>query len=1332
MPDAIHILHVDDEQDFTDLTATYLEREDSRFTVETATSAADGLDRLTDRTDCVISDYDMPGTNGIDFLKEVREERPDLPFILFTGKGSEEVASDAISAGVTDYLQKTSGTDQYTVLANRVTNAVAQIRAQQHLQEERQRFRILFEQLTQPTVEVEYEGGDPIVNDVNPAFEDVFGYDASEVVGSSLDTYVVPERKDEEASQINQRVRSGEGLRSLEVTRRTADGNREFLLQSASYDDGSGGFAIYTDITDRKQREHRLEAQRQQLEDLLDATRTLITADTRDEIAARASDTARDVLDLPLNTVYLYDPDRDVLTPAAVTDSVDQQLGDPPEIGPGDGSVWTAYQTGEAQVYADSRGTPGVTRPETLIQSECHIPVGEHGVLVAASEAAGALTETDVTSAKILAAHLEVAFDRADRTRRQQEYLTTLRALHQTTRALMTASDQQAVASHAVETARAVLDQPINGIWLYEEATERLEPAACTDEQREALDGMPTYAEGESLPWKVFETGEVRIQDRSQSDPDRHSPETPIASKIVLPIGELGVMSLGATGPRGFNDIDVSLAQIFVDIVETALLRADHERELARSRELLRQTENLAGTGGWKADAETGQQRWTQGTYAVYDIPSDSEFEPTVDAGLGFYHPDDRGRIEEVVDRCLEHGEPYDEELRLITAEDRTKWVRTTGEAVTEDGSVTTVRGAIQDITDHIEQEHRLERKNERLSVLFEQFPEPTLAYTYERGEPHIRQVNEAFTETFGYDAEAAVGRPVDDLVVPPDRKDEAARLDDRVETGEMADEILRRQAHDGLREFRFRNIPLSDDDSIDGYAIYADVTERKQREEQLRQEQHRFQTLFQQLTQPLVEVEYDGLAPIVTDVNPAFEETFGYDAATIVGESLDAYIVPDGHQEEATDINSFVREGGELVSREVTRRTADGLREFLLENAVYENGSGGFAVYTEISERKRREKALNALHDATREFIDAESKEAVANRAVRTARTVLDQPINGLWLYDSDDDILRPVAMTEDAEELFGYQPTYTGGESLSWQAFQDGNLRVYDDVRTEPGRLSAETSIRNEIVVPLGDQGVMNIGATEPGVFSEIDISLARILGKTVESALASADREQRLRRQQAQLERQNERLEQFAGVVSHDLRNPLNVAMARLDLLSEESDSKHIEAIDRALDRIDRIAEDVLWLARQGRDIGELEPVDLDGTVRDAWTIAADTSDGSELVVDASDGLGWIEADGDRLSQLLENLLRNAVEHGGKPVTVAVGRLDTGFYVEDDGAGIPPEERDTVFEAGYSTAKQGTGFGLSIVEQIAEAHGWEVDVTGGSEGGARFEITGVTTVG
>lgn len=135
LEDTFHVLHVDDEPDLSDLASIYLEREDARFAVETATTANEGLDRIAEqRFDCIISDYDMPGCNGIEFLEFLRAEYPDLPFILFTGKGTEEVASDAISAGATDYLQKESGTAQYTVLANLVSNAAEHYRSIREVQ----------------------------------------------------------------------------------------------------------------------------------------------------------------------------------------------------------------------------------------------------------------------------------------------------------------------------------------------------------------------------------------------------------------------------------------------------------------------------------------------------------------------------------------------------------------------------------------------------------------------------------------------------------------------------------------------------------------------------------------------------------------------------------------------------------------------------------------------------------------------------------------------------------------------------------------------------------------------------------------------------------------------------------------------------------------------------------------------------------------------------------------------------------------------------------------------------------------------------------------------
>jgi PAS domain S-box-containing protein len=226
----------------------------------------------------------------------------------------------------------------------------------------------------------------------------------------------------------------------------------------------------------------------------------------------------------------------------------------------------------------------------------------------------------------------------------------------------------------------------------------------------------------------------------------------------------------------------------------------------------------------------------------------------------------------------------------------------------------------------------------------------------------------------------------------------------------------------------------------------------------------------------------------------------------------------------------------------------------------------------------------------------------------------------------------------------------------------------------------------------------------------------------GEVVYAMAVSRDITQQVERKH-EVQRQNERLEEFASIVSHDLRNPLRVADGRLELIREECESAHIDDVAQALDRMDTLIEDLLTLAREGHRVDEIESVELANVATNSWQ----TVNTKQATVETGT-TQTIQADRSRLQQLFENLYRNAVEHGGDDVTVSVGAIDDGFYVADSGPGIPESDREDVFEAGYSTNEDGTGFGLRIVEQIADAHGWEITVTESEQGGARFEITGV----
>nr|WP_276278696.1 PAS domain-containing sensor histidine kinase [Halomicroarcula sp. SYNS111] len=213
---------------------------------------------------------------------------------------------------------------------------------------------------------------------------------------------------------------------------------------------------------------------------------------------------------------------------------------------------------------------------------------------------------------------------------------------------------------------------------------------------------------------------------------------------------------------------------------------------------------------------------------------------------------------------------------------------------------------------------------------------------------------------------------------------------------------------------------------------------------------------------------------------------------------------------------------------------------------------------------------------------------------------------------------------------------------------------------------------------------------------------------------------------REREAELERTNEQLDQFASVVSHDLRNPLTVAIGRLEMARAEHDSDHLAAVAAAHERMETLIADVLTLAREGKSVSEMRPVSLATLAAECW---GDVETKGARVVTETDRV--VRADRSRLQQLLENLLRNAVEHGGEDVTVTIGDLPDGFYVADDGPGIPTAAREQVFAAGYSTTDAGTGLGLNIAQQIAHAHDWEIRVTESDGGGARFELTGVEFV-
>jgi len=455
--------------------------------------------------------------------------------------------------------------------------------------------------------------------------------------------------------------------------------------------------------------------------------------------------------------------------------------------------------------------------------------------------------------------------------------------------------------------------------------------------------------------------------------------------------------------------------------------------------------------------------------------------------------------------------------------------------------------------------------------------------------------------------------------------------------------------------------------------------------------------------------------------INSAGEALFGMPRAEILGRR-DVDLFGPKAAEEIREIDERVMAEGEPATYE-SRRSVDGQdRVFRNEKHPYRptgtNIEGVLGVSKDVTEEVERGRVLERLHEATRDLMVATSPDEVAQIASGTATEVLDLPQNGVHLYDAKDDALVPVAWSDGTEAVLdGPPPPIPADEGLAGEVYRSGEPRAYADVR-QAAALNEGTPVRSELFLPLGEHGILLIGSNEVDDFDAAEEALSQVLAANVEAALDRVERER-------ELARQNERLADFAGVVAHDLRNPLNVAQGRLELAREECASDHLDAVEEAHGRMGALVEDVLTWAREGQAAEGIEAVDLSDLAESCW--AGLEAGEASLVVE--DDL-TVRADLGRLRRVLENLFRNAVQHAGPAVQVRVGRLadGAGFYVEDDGPGIPAEDRGAAFDPAHTTSPQGTGFGLPIVREIVAGHGWSIDLAESELGGARFEIRDV----
>ena len=643
-----------------------------------------------------------------------------------------------------------------------------------------------------------------------------------------------------------------------------------------------------------------------------------------------------------------------------------------------------------------------------------------------------------------------------------------------------------------------------------------------------------------------------------------------------------------------------------------------------------------------------------------------------------------------------------------------------------EDGEAVAIFSQFQDITERRTQQKELERHRAVIESASN-----TIITIDESG--LVQSVNPAVEATFGYSPDELIGEPMTKLMGDAAAERHRSAFGRYLETGRKTLDWeyteLEGQHRDGSP------VPVGvtfgeveHEDALWFVGILRDVTEEKRQKQELEWTNAVLSTLLETLPVGVL-AETDDREVLATndrlfelfDLDGSPEAVGGDDCEALAEELGDRFPDPSGFVDR---INEIVAANESLDGEDVALENG---RTFARTHEPIElpDGKGHLWTYRDITAQRAYEDRLAALNGMAQDLIGAESREAAAEIGVEAARDVLELDANAVHLVDDERSALVPVAGTEQLSELIGEPPRLTEGNSIAWRVFERGEPLAVDDTHEETDVYNPDSRIRGELHLPLGEYGILVAGSPSSNAFDDEDIVLGEILAGSLVSAFEQIEQSEQRRARERELTVQNERLEEFASIVSHDLRNPLNVAEGRLELAQENGDWDQLTAVERAHDRMNAMIDDLLTLAREGEQVSEISPVALDEVAHGSWEHVV--TDDATLEV-ASDRA--VLADRGRLQQLLENLMRNAVEHAGDAVTVSIGETAgaDGFYVEDDGPGIPPEVRENVFEAGYTTSDRGTGFGLRIVKQIVEAHDWAIEVRDGTDGGARFEITGV----
>ena len=769
MTAAIRILYVDDEPDLLDIGKMFLEQS-GEFTVTTALSAQEGIRLLEqEKFDAIVSDYQMPGMDGIHFLVEVRSRFGPIPFILFTGRGREEVVIQAINSGVDFYLQKGGEPGaQFAELTHKIKSAASSKRADDTLRKSEEQYRTILQTTMDGFWIIDISNGG--ITEVNETYCRMTGYSRAEILNLKIPDLDASLNLDEQAAQIKNIIAKGSGI--FETRHRRKDGSVFDVELSVTYRNTDGGKLICfcRDITERKKVDNEIMFKNAilstQQETSLNAIlivdengnilnynhKFIETWGISDELLAYGVDEPL----LQFVVGQLVDPEAFLSRVRYLYENKAEKSFE--EILLKDGRILERFSAPMLSEQGKYYGRVWYFRDITdRKRAEEALQFTRHSV--------DSATETLVTIAKDgHFADVNDAFCRKSGYSKEELLTMTVHDIDPDYNAEIWSAFWNKLkqsGSLTIETTHRTKEgktYPVETTLTYFEyngceyhcgfARDITERKRAEDEQRKSEEKFRSLAESSPdyimrydrecrhtymNPAALRAAGltEEQIIGKTHRESGFDEAQSRFYEERITGVFETGKpyqTQFDWDSVDGRVVLDWLLTPEFSDDgtvrsvlgVSRDITRLKNAEEAMRQNEaLLKRTGEIARVGGWEMDAETLAVTWTEETYHIHEVPLGQM--PLLEGAIHFFHPDDQAKLSDAITHALATGEGYDMELRFITATGKHLWTRTVCQPQIVDGKTIRLNGTFQDITDRKQAEEELLKKNEELNASYEQ-----------------------------------------------------------------------------------------------------------------------------------------------------------------------------------------------------------------------------------------------------------------------------------------------------------------------------------------------------------------------------------------------------------------------------------------------------------------------------------------------------------------------------------------------------------------------------------------------------------------------------------